>query len=306
MWRELPYNEWHETLDTLHLWMEIIGKIKLAFSPFLNQWWEVTFYVTASGLSTGPIPYNGDVFQIDFNFMKHELTMQTSWSTSTKTLKLTPMSVAAFYERLLKMLKDLGIDIKIWPVPVEMTIHTPFTEDTEHAQYQKNSVENWWHILLHTSVVFEQFRSSFRGKSSPIQFFWGSFDLSGTRYSGKLAIAPKYKGVMAKIMRYAENEENFAFGFWPGDERFPEPAYYSYLYPSPSGMEAIKLTGGGFFHEQLGECVLPYASVRQAKQPATKLLHFLETSYKKYAELAGWDTKVLRTKTPFRSPLNLY
>lgn len=303
MWPELPYTEWKETLETIHLWTEIVGKVKLELSPFLNQWWEVTFFVTANGLTSGAIPFNDEIFQMDFDFIHHELIVQSSWSKSN-TFTLKPMSVAEFYDRVLRSLRAIGVEVKIWPVPVEMSILTPFQKDTEHAAYDERFVEDWWRILVRSSVVFDHFRSSFRGKSSPIQFFWGSFDLSGTRYSGKLATPPKLKGVMGKIMRYAENEENFAFGFWPGDERYPEPAYYSYIYPSPSGFRNIKLSGGGFFHEQLGECILPYQDVRQAKKPAAKLLHFLESSYLNSAKLANWNTSSLRTKEPRRRVKN--
>src|SRR5258708_4718075 len=297
MWPDLRYSEWKETLDTLHMWMQIVGKVKLALAPFINQWWEVAFYVTASGMTTGRIPFGSDIFQVDFDFLIHNLSIRTS-NNQQKIISLENRPVAEFYKEFMDALTSLGIHVKINPVPVEVPNVIPFIKDTQHASYDKDFVARWWHILLQTSIVFDRFRSSFRGKSSPIQFFWGSFDLNGTRFSGKTATPPKMKGSMGKIMRFAENEENFAFGFWPGDQKLRHPAFYSYMYPTPKGMETIKLDKGISFNEQLGECILPYEIIRKAASPEKNILNFLETTYTESAKLAEWDIQSLQGKVP--------
>lgn len=297
MWPDLPYSEWNDTKDTLHMWMQIVGKVKLALSPFINQWWEVAFSVTSFGMTTGEIPYNGELFQIDFDFLKHVMVIHTSWD-QTETLELTSYTVSEFYKKFLDMLETCEIKVHIWPMPVEVSHPIPFLEDTTHASYDKENVERWWRILEKVDIAFEQFRTSFCGKNSPVLFFWGSFDLTGTRFSGKKADPPKLDGVMGKIMRYAENEENFAFGFWPGDERFPWPAFYSYMYPKPPGMESITLAEGASFNEQLGECILPYDDVRKAEHPEKVLMNFLESIYRECATLAKWDINSFRTEIP--------
>lgn len=297
MWPELPYNEWCGTLDTVHMWLEIVGKIKLALSPFLNQWWEVAFTVTTTGLTTGLIAYNDGAFQIDFSFVEHTVSLTTTWG-QTASFELRQQSVAAFYEATTAMLLKAGITVAIWPVPVEVTDPIPFAKDSQHATYDRTYVERWWYSLVRSAMVFEQFRSSFRGKSSPVHFFWGSFDLCSSRFSGKKAQPPKAAGVMGDILRYAENEENFTFGSWPGDKRFPSPAYYAYMYPQPDGTSSVKLSKGAFFHEQLSECLLPYDTMRSAPDPAKTLLRFLESSYRETAALAGWDVRSLRNKVP--------
>jgi len=297
MWPSLPYKKWKDTKNTLHMWMQIIGKVKLELSPFLNQWWEVAFYVSATGITTGKIPYNGELLQIDFDFQKHILIFSTSWGKQN-TLPLKPQTVATFYGQFTKTLKSMGIDVSIWPTPVEVENPIPFAKDTTHLSYDNKYVEQWWHILVKTIVVFEQFRTSFRCKSSPVQFYWGSFDLNSTRFSGKKVTPPAYRGTMGKIMKYAENEENFAFGFWPGDEKFPHPAFYSYLYPQPSGFDTISLSDGASFNEKLGECILPYEIVIKSNTPEKVLMHFLDSTYHESAKLAKWDMKALHTEVP--------
>src|SRR5579872_5041302 len=185
MWPKLPYVTWHETLDTLHMWMQVVGKVKLELAPFLNQWWEVTFYVTSTGMTTGLIPYgDNQTFQVDFDFQYHTLSIYTS-THKVKTIPLKPQAVSDFYHEFMNLLYALGIEVAIWPVPVEVLDVTPFDKDTKHATYDKKYVTSWWQILVNVQVIFEQFRSSFTGKSSPIHFFWGSFDLCGTRFSGR-------------------------------------------------------------------------------------------------------------------------
>ncbi len=298
-WPALPYSQWKDTLDTLHMWMQIVGKVKLALCPFLNQWWETAFYVTSTGMTTGAIPYKTQAFEVDFNFLTHVLTISTS-KNKIKHIRLKTQSVADFYKTLMSAFKTLKIDVTVNSTPVEFPDPIPFEKDTKHTSYQKEYVEKWWRIQLQTYFIFYRFRSSFRGKSSPIHFFWGSFDLAGTRFSGKTATPPQIKGVMGKIMRFSENEENFTFGFWPGDNKYPSPAYYSYIYPAPKGLETIN-TGPtiAYFNKSLFLCILPYEDTRKLTNPEEEILNFLETTYLESAKLAGWDIKSLKGPVPF-------
>jgi|SRR6185369_12446629 len=298
MWPSLPYDKWKDTLDTLHMWTQIVGKVKLSLKPFQNQWWQVGFYVTPLGMTTGRIPYNDRVFTVDFNFIHHKIHITTN-EAQQKTILLKPISVAEFYKEFMDALSSLDISVTIKPIPVEFAEHIPFTDDTKHASYDKEYVEKWSHIQLRTSILFDKFRSLFCGKSSPVQFFWGSFDLNGTRFSGKKATPPKPEGPLGKMMQLAENEENFTFGFWPGDIKFPHPAFYSYHYPELKGSEKIQ-TGSSFayFHEKLSEHILPYEEIRKTKNPEKEIMNFLTTTYEEYARLANWDTKALEETLP--------
>lgn len=297
LWPPLPYCEWKETLETLHMWMQIVGKVKLALAPFINQWWEVVFYITARGMTTGRIPYNNEIFQIDFDFISHNMSIYKS-NNRSKTIPLHARSVADFYKEFIEKLAALGIHTKIIPVPVEVLNPIPFSEDTKHASYEAEYVTKWWRILVQINMVFDQFRSSFRGKSSPIHFFWGSFDLNGTRFNGKHAKPPKMANPLGKIMRFAENEENFAFGFWPGDQRLPYPAFYSYIYPAPKEMTTINFGENIYFNEALSECIMPYEVVQKTKDPRKTIRSFLNTTYSESAKLAGWDIKSLEGSIP--------
>lgn len=302
MWDDLPFDQWEDTLDTLHMWMQIVGKVKLELAPFLNHWWEVAFLTTANGLTTGPIPYGLELLQIDFNFTgsnSHSMVIKTSWQNEI-VVELQPQTVADFYNKFFDLLAGAGIDISIWPVPVEIQDSIPFPKDKQHKSYDKAYVERWWQIMMKSSIVFDQFRSSYRGKNSPTQFYWGSFDICGARYSGKPAKPPKLTGVMGKIMRYSENAENFCYGFWPGNKNYPHPAYYAYIYPQPKGIEQIRFHGKPLFDKQLGEFILPYDYVRLAEHPDRKLLEFLESAYAQSAKLAGWDVSSLQNQVPLK------
>ena len=298
----LPYDEWRKTLDTIHLWVQIVGKIKLEQNAFLNHWWEVAFYPSVNGLTTGRIPYKNIAFEISFNFLSHKIFITTS-EGSEKKISLKPQSVSDFYQKLNNALKELGIKVNINTHPSEIPQSvTPFEKDTIHKSYDRLYVERWYKIVLQTSFILDEFRSHFRGKSSPVQFFWGGFDLTTTRFSGK-KLPDKIdwpKGY--HFMRYAENEENFSCGFWPGNEKFPHPAFYSYLYPIPKGCETIN-TGSVFsyFDKTLTECILPYEEVRKAKNQRKEILNFFETTYREYAKLAAWDIKELQTTIPANS-----
>lgn len=297
MWPELSYDAWKDTLDTLHMWMQIVGKVKLELAPFLNQWWETAFSVKPTGLTTGRIPYKKDSFEIDFNFLTHTMHIAT-FSKHIKTIQLYPRPVSEFYADFFRTLKEFGIAVSIYPVPVEFANPIPFKTDTIHASYDKHYVEKWWQIQLQSTLIFDRFRSDFRGKSSPVHFYWGSFDLNSTRFSGNKTKPPLMEGVMRRIMEFAENEENFAFGFWPGDEKFPHAAYYSYIYPAPAGLNEKKFDNKASFNEQLGECVLLYDDVRNVKNPEKNILHFLESTYTISAKLAGWDINELQSQLP--------
>ncbi|MCL5279928.1 MAG: DUF5996 family protein [Planctomycetes bacterium] len=298
VWRALPYEEWQDTRATLHLWMQIVGKVKLKLSPFLNQWWEVALEVTPRGMTTGRIPYQDKAFAVDFDFLAHTLALTTN-KGQEQHLLLRPCSVAQFYQEFLSALAALDIHVTITPVPSEVAHPIPFAEDTQHASYDSGYVTQWWQIQLRSSLILDRFRTNFRGKSSPVQFFWGSFDLNTTRFSGKRLPDRTDWPKGYSFMRYAENEENFTCGFWPGDERFPHAAFYSYLYPAPAGCETID-TGpaSSYFHTELRECILPYAEVRRAQDPEGEILDFLETTYRQYAGLAGWDLESLTGLVP--------
>ena len=296
--KSLPYESWRETLQTLHLWMQIVGKLKLEQNAFLNQWWEIAFFVTPRGITTGRIPYKKEAFEIIFDFIDHNLIILVS-SGEQKKIKLKPQTVKAFYKEFTEALLGIGIKITINTLPSEIPDPIPFTKDIFHKSYDKQAVTDWWTVLLRTSFIFDQFRTSFRGKSSPVLFYWGSFDLNTTRFSGKKLLDKTTWQKGYRFMRFAENEENFAAGFWPGDERFQEPAFYSYIYPAPKGCETIN-TGPEFsyFNKRLSECILPYEEVRKTKDPEKEILTFFETTYQEFAKLAGWNIKELEGIIP--------
>jgi len=297
-WPLLKYDNCKETLETLHLWMQIVGKLKLEQNPFLNHWWEIAFSVTPRGMTTGNIPYKQKIFDISFDFVEHKLIISLN-TGEQKILKLKPQTVKDFYKEFTQSLAELGIRIKINTTPSEITNPIPFPKDTIHKKYDKKTVTTWWQLQLEISLILDQFRMNFRGKSSPVLFYWGSFDLNTTRFSGKKLPDKVDWPKRYSFMRYAENEENFAAGFWPGDERFPYPAFYSYIYPAPKGCESIN-TGPEFsyFNNKLSECIFPYEEVRKAKNPEKEILQFYETTYREFAKLAKWDINELKTVVP--------
>jgi uncharacterized protein DUF5996 len=294
----LPYEEWKDTLDTLHLWTQIVGKIKLKQSSFINHWWEVAFHINARGMTTGRIPYKNFAFEITFDFINHTVTIYTS--TGKKIiLLLRPQTVKSFYSEFMSALESVGILLTISQKPSEIPNAIDFDKDTTHASYDKEWVEKWWQIQLQASFILDTFRSRFRGKSSAVNFFWGSFDLNTTRFSGKLLPDKTDWPKGYAFMRYAENEENFACGFWPGGDKFPDPAFYTYLYPAPPGCETIK-TGPSiaYYNKHLSECLLPYEKVRKTKNPEKEILAFFQTTYVEYTKLAGWNSKDFEEKIP--------
>ncbi len=294
-WPSLPYEEWKDTCDTLHMWMQIVGKVKLELCSFLNEWWEVSFHLTARGMTTLTIPYPGGVFGVDFDFIGHRLYIATSEGT-TKALPLIPRSVADFYEEFMAALRSLGIDVTINTTPDEFENPIPFEQDRQHASYDPEYAHRWWRILTQISKVVEQYSSPFWGKSSPVQFFWGSFDLSQTRFSGKPAEPPKGADI---IMRFAEDQENIAIGFWPGSGKIKGAAFYAYTYPEPPGFKTAQVRpDAAFYSADLGEFLLMYDDVRRAASPEAMIMDFLESTYEAGATLAHWDRNALERKVP--------
>ena len=290
-WPDLPFSDWAETCATLHLWMQIVGKVRLAHAPMVNHWWQVAFYVTCRGLTTSPIPYDGRTFQIDFDFIDHNLTLRTSKGES-ETMALCPRTVADFYDEFMRRLRGLGLETRIWTMPVEIPDAIPFELDTEHASYDKFYVTRFWRILVQADRLLKRFRANFLGKASPVHFFWGSFDLAVTRFSGRRA--PPHPGGVPRlpdaVAREAYSHEVSSAGFWPGGGPIDYPAFYSYAYPVPDGFAlAAARPPPAFFSKELGEFILPYEAVRTAPDPERALMEFLQSTYDVAADLARWD-----------------
>jgi len=289
-WPELPLEAWQDTYATLHMWTQIVGKVRLALSPRVNHWWEVTLYVNARGLTTSAIPYGDGIFEVQFDFIDHQLEIQTSWGTS-KTLALKPQSVADFYAAFMSALRSLGIEVKIWTMPVEVPNPVPCDRDTQHASYDSEYAHGFWRILILCGNIFQEFRARFIGKSSPVHFFWGSFDLAVTRFSGRRA--PEREGADS-ITREAYSHEVISAGFWPGGGDVKGAAFYCYAAPEPAGLAEQKIEPeAAFYHPQMKEFLLMYDDVRRAASPRQALLEFLQSSYEAAANLAGWERKEL-------------
>jgi hypothetical protein len=297
-WPALPLEEWQDTYATLHMWTQIVGKIRLAQTPLVNHWWNTPLYVTARGLTTSAMSYEDRAFQIDFDFIDHQLVIDCDDGTR-KVIPLTPRSVAEFYREVKETLGRIGIGVKIWPVPVEVQDPIPFEQDHGNASYDPEYANSFWRILEQTERVFYEFRSRFIGKCSPVHFFWGSFDLAVTRFSGRRA--PEREGADL-ITREAYSHEVISHGFWPGQrasgpvERSESgaainaPAFYSYTAPEPTGLkEASIRPGRGYYSGQLKEFILLYDDMRQADSPEAALMDFLQSTYEAGADLARWD-----------------
>jgi len=293
-WPELPYAAWKDTAETLHLWTQVVGKVRLKLTPWLNHSWHVALYVTASGLTTSPIPWQGGSFQIDFDFVDHVLWIRTS-DGQFRQLMLRPMMVAEFYADLFVALVELGIDIRIRTMPCEIPDCIPFDQDSTHAAYDRDYANRFWRVLLAAHEVFARFRSGFLGKASPVHFFWGSFDLAVTRFSGRRA--PRHPGGIPHlpdaVAQEAYSHEVSSAGFWPGGAG-ADAAFYSYAYPAPEGFAAARVKpDAAFFSEQLGEFLLPYAAVRASRDPDAALMEFLVSTYEAAADLTKWDRAAL-------------
>lgn len=294
-WPDLPLAAWSETCETLHRWTQIAGKVRLALSPLVNHWWNAVFYVTSRGLASAPTPHDGRAFDVVFDFIDHRLRINAS-DGRRESLPLEPMSVADFYSEFMDRLKRLGIDIHIWTMPSEIENAIPFDRDRIHAQYDREYVERFWRALLQSDRVLNVFRARFLGKASPVHFFWGSFDLAVTRFSGRPAPPPTgvTPNVAAWVMREAYSHEVSSCGFWPGNGGYGRAAFYVYAYPEPQGYGATRLrTAEAFYDDGLGQFILPYDAVRNSPDPDALLLGFLQETYEAAADLAHWDRKTL-------------
>ncbi|PJJ58612.1 DUF5996 family protein [Hymenobacter chitinivorans] len=293
-WPALPAAAWQDTRQTLHLWTQIVGKTRLALSPMLNHWWQVPLYVTPRGLSTGPMPTAAGSCEIVFDFRRHQLRLHTS-AGQQWDMPLQPRSVADFYRHYRALLREAGIHVRIWPVPVEIEDVTPFAEDEHHRAYDATAVERFWDVLLQADQVLNEFRGRFMGKCSPVHFFWGSFDLAVTRFSGRPA--PPHPGGMPNLADWVTREsysaEQCAAGWWPGGNG-QEAAFYSYAYPGlPELAHAAVQPAAAFFSPEMGEFFLPYEAARLAPDPRQAVLDFLQSTYVAAAELAHWDRPAL-------------
>ena len=295
IWPALPFSEWKATCKTLHMWTQIVGKIRLSLTPWTNHSWHVTLYLTARGLTTSPIFFGARVLQIDFDFVDHVLRLQTGEGTK-KNIKLAPKTVAAFYREVMDALAELEIPLAINTTPNEVDPAIPFEENEKDCAYDSEYANRFWRVLLQSDRVFKDFRSEFCGKCSPVHFFWGSFDLAVTRFSGRRA--PQHPGGVPHlpdaITREAYSHEVSSLGFWPGNEMMPEPIFYSYAYPEPRGFSEAKVRPPEASHNpQLKEFVLRYDDLRQAESPDAALLEFARSTYDAASTLGNWDRAAL-------------
>lgn len=294
-WPALDYNTWKDTLATVHLWTQIVGKIRLRKMPWLNHSWHVTLYITPFGLGTGSMPYQHGIFGIDFDFMHHRLHITTS-KGEQETLELKPMSVADFYQTLFEKIALLDIDVAIFGIPSEMENVIPFAEDHVHHTYDPHQMEAFQRTLVNVHNVFTRFRTRFTGKCSPVHFFWGAFDVAVTRFSGR--DAPQHPGsapnMPSKVMQEAYSKEVSSCGFWPGNDQYPHAAFYAYAYPAdPTFADQPVQPEGAFYSKEMGEFLLPYDVVQQSANPEETLLAFLQSTYDAAANTGHWDRSAL-------------
>src|SRR5713101_6898090 len=299
-WPALPFAEWKDTAITLHMWTQIVGKIRLTLTPWTNHSWHVTLYVTARGLTTSPIPHGSSTFEIRFDFIDHQLRILKN-DGAGRTIELKPRSVAEFYKAVMNALSDLALPVTINKMPNEIADPIPFDQDEEHHSYDREYANRFWRVLVQSDRVLKEFRSRFCGKCSPVHFFWGSFDLAVTRFSGRPA--PPHPGGVPhlpdEITREAYSQEVSSLGFWPGNASAPMPIFYSYAYPEPPGFADAKIQPeAGSYDKKLREFILPYDAVRAAESPDEVLLNFAQSTYDAASKLAGWDRAALEEKKP--------
>lgn len=302
IWPSLPISAWQDTNTTLHLWTQIIGKIRLSLAPKVNHWWHSTLYITPRGLTTSTIPYGTRTFQLTFDFLNHHLLIETSDGV-TKTIALTPRSVADFYQTVMSTLKEIGIEVKIWTIPQEITDPIPFEQDHQHAAYDAECAQQFWRILVQCDRLLTIFRARYAGKCSPVHFFWGSFDLAVTRFSGRRA--PEHPGGVPGmadwVTREAYSHEVSSCGFWFGKGAI-EALFYAYAYPTPEGFKNYSVQPQeAFFSPEMQEFILPYEAVRQASDPDAMVLSFLQSTYEAAADLGDWDRAALEYSPVLRS-----
>jgi hypothetical protein len=285
-WPALPLSEWADSYATLHMWSQVVGKVRLALSPRINHWWQVPLYVSGRGLTTSPIPYENRIFEVEFDFIDHKLDVVTNGG-EIRSLRLIPRTVADFYADFMEMLRSLGIDVRIWRMPVEVPNPVRFDQDRTHRSYDPEYVHRFWRILVTIDSVFKEFRSRFLGKSSPVHFFWGSFDFAVTRFSGRRA--PERPGA-DRITREAYSHEVISVGFWPGGGDMTGAAFYAYAAPEPAGFgDQLVRPGSAFYSKQMNEFFLMYDDVRAADSPKDALLDFCQSTYDAGADLGNWD-----------------
>jgi Family of unknown function (DUF5996) len=299
-WPELNYADWKDTCATLHMWTQIVGKIRLRLTPWMNHSWHVTLYLTSRGLTTSPIPHGNDTFEIRFDFIDHELRILKS-DGGSRVLKLQPQSVSKFYKEVMRSLDELNLPVKIDMLPNEIADPIPFDKDEKHRSYDPQYANRFWRVLVQADRVFKQFRSRFCGKCSPVHFFWGSFDLAVTRFSGRQA--PPHPGGIPHlpdaITREAYSQEVSSLGFWPGNDAIPQAIFYSYAYPEPKGFSEAKVKpDAAAYNSQVKEFVLPYDAVRTAKSPDDALLEFAQSTYDAASTLGEWEREALVEKKP--------
>jgi len=293
-WPDLSYETWRETAATLQLWTQVVGKARLGLAPWVNHSWQVPLYVTARGLTTSPMPLAGEILELEFDFVHHRLLARTS-RAEERSFALEPQTVADFYARVGALLRELGVTVAINDRPVELANPIRFSEDRTHRSYDADAAQRFWRVLVKTDIVLNHFRSGFLGKVSPVHFFWGSFDLAVTRFSGRRA--PPHPGgipgLSDAVTREAYSHEVSSAGFWPGNDAFPRAAFYSYAYPEPAGFSGHDVTPGAYYDTGLSEFILPYDQVRQAADPEATLLDFLTRTYAAAADAAYWDRAAL-------------
>jgi hypothetical protein len=294
-WPDLPLAAWSETCDTLQLWTQVVGKVRIALTPLVNHWWNATFFVTARGLVAPAMPYAGRTLDVIFDFVDHRLIMETS-DGRVESFALTPMAVADFYAEFMQRLRRLGIDVHIWTMPSEIENALPFERDRVHAQYDPVYAQRFWQALVQADRVMKEFRARFIGKVSPVHFFWGSFDLAVTRFSGRTATPPQggAPNVAAWVIAESYSHECSSCGFWPGNGGYGRAAFFVYAYPEPKGYGDTRLaTAEAFYDKGLGQFILPYDAVQRSEVPDRLLLGFLQETYAAAAELGNWDRKAL-------------
>ena len=289
LWPALPFDAWKDTYATLHMWTQVVGKVALALAPPLNHSWAIAMQVTARGLATRTLAHGTQSFTMEFDFVDHELVVRAS-DGRVRKLALEPQSVADFYRKVMALLRDLSLPVKIWPMPVEIPSPIRFDEDTVHHSYDPEYASRFWRILVLVERAFTDSRCDFVGKCSPVHFFWGSFDLAVTRFSGKRA--PAREG--PAFMRDAYSHEVISHGFWPGSGAVLEPAFYSYAVPEPPGLKEARVEpAAAFYHLEMGEFVLPYEAARTAQAPERAIAAFVDSTYAQAATLGGWDRAAL-------------
>jgi hypothetical protein len=291
IWPSLALADWQDTHDTLHMWMQIVGKTRLALAPKQNHWWHVPLYVSARGLTTTPIPYGSRTFEVDFDFIDHRLTVETSEGT-IREIALRPQTVADFYREYTDVLAGLGIVVNLWPVPVEIDHPIPFLEDRLHASYDSAHAHRFFRMLVQADRIMKRFQGRFLGKTSPVHLFWGAFDLALTRFSGRRG--PEHKDTEWWVLREANSHEEISVGFWPGSGTVAEPAFYAYTRPEPPGLASTAIRpAAAYYSRELGDFILPYEMVRSASSPDETVLDFYQSAYNAGADLARWDRAAL-------------